>query len=679
MKLQLINFGTFENKTFEFENNKFTLFQGENGSGKSTLFKAITFALYDKNKTVSHGKDACRVILSDGFKITRESKPKTLLLEYGDQKYHGTTAQEIIIEKIMNMNYDQFCLSTMINSNTKCSLASITAGDRFNVIRELVSCLDQPRQDIEKLQTYEKNLVTNLDMAKGGYDALTLQLERLKSQNTGKIKPVEFDQDVYDTTKNELNNSREKLNKWLEMISKGITRDEAIEKLDQLNNRENIILKIKNLKENLEYVNHMEKVEQNKQLFENGKKEYFMGLENELNGMSSSSIPEQTLKEWAIETEIRKNARDNGNPHYNKSPDEIKKMATFYIKSSCPHCKGGVGIHNEKLVKWSENMNGNSFDFTKLVDLKYDWDENAPKKWETQVKTRMRMAELKRLIDKQILSNELVRLKKSFGEYLTPPKSFKKTYTSTYLKDRIAELTELLGSYPKESDRHLLETIVSIEKYPTREKITKLNNIISNLEKSFRELEEQRDRYHKYQAVQKLQDQIDDVSKELDGLEKKLNDLRSEMLAVDRLKQLQREAETMSMETVVTTLNTIAADNLSKFFDDMIRVELILYKKTQKNTKMSIELEIEYNGQKYDIAEFSQGETIKINLAFILAMNRLQNSKYLFLDEVLQNLDKDILLEIYSCLHSLCDHMSIFVIQHNSIDGFFDHTIEFKK
>ena len=176
MKLQLINFGTFENKTFEFENNKFTLFQGENGSGKSTLFKAITFALYDKNKTVSHGKEACRVILSDGFKISRESKPKTLLLEYVDQKYHGTTAQEIIIEKIMNMNYDQFCLSTMINSNTKCSLASITAGDRFNVIRELVSCLDQPRQDIEKLQTYEKNLATNLDMAKGGYDALNLQL-----------------------------------------------------------------------------------------------------------------------------------------------------------------------------------------------------------------------------------------------------------------------------------------------------------------------------------------------------------------------------------------------------------------------------------------------------------------------------------------------------------------------
>jgi DNA repair exonuclease SbcCD ATPase subunit len=381
-----------------------------------------------------------------------------------------------------------------------------------------------------------------------------------------------------------------------------------------------------------------------------------------------------------METEIRKNARDNGNPHYNKSPDEIKKMATFFIKTSCPHCQKGIGIHNEKLFKWNDTMNdGNSFDFTKLTDLKYEWDENAPKKWETQVKTRMRAAELRRLIDKQILSNELVRLKKSFGEYLTPPKSFKTVYTSAYLRDRIDELTEMLGSYPKESDRQFLETIVSIKKYPTRERISELAKVIEDLEIFFQEQEELRDRYLQYQTVEKLQNQIDDVSTELKDMEKKTNEIKTEMLAVDRLKQLQREAETMSMETVVNTLNTIAADNLAKFFDDMIRVELILYKKTLKNTKMSIELEIEYNGQKYDISEFSQGETIKINLAFILAMNRLQNSKYLFLDEVLQNLDKDILLEIYSCLHSLCSHMSIFVIQHNSIDGFFDHTIDFKK
>lgn len=212
MKIQLINFGTFEKKTFEFPTNKFILFQGENGSGKSTIFKAITFALYDKYKTVKHGKESCEVILTEGdVCIHRTSKPKTLNLEYKGIKYHGTTAQEIIIEKIMNMNYDQFCLSTMINSNTRCSLASITSGDRFNIIRDLVSCLDQPKTDIEKLLAYEKSLISGSDISNGGKTALSLQLERLQKQlEECDSNPVVFDKDEYDDIKSRLSLLRDK-------------------------------------------------------------------------------------------------------------------------------------------------------------------------------------------------------------------------------------------------------------------------------------------------------------------------------------------------------------------------------------------------------------------------------------------------------------------------------------
>jgi len=682
MKIQLVNFGTFEKKLFEFPSG-FILFQGENGSGKSTIFKAIAFVLYDKYKTVKHGKEECQVILTESsWKVHRISKPKTLNLEYNGVKYHGTTAQEIIIDKIMNMNYDQFCLSTMINSNTRCSLASITSGDRFNVIRDLVSCLDQPKLDVEKLIAYEKSLNSGSDISSGGKTALTLQLTRLQNQlGEYDSNPVTFDQEEYNDIKTNLSDLREKRDKWLEMLSKGVTKDEAIEKLDQLNMRNEIALKISNLKKNLEYVRHLDIIKSAKLRFENDKTAYFQELQDELDNLVSQSetLSEDKLKKWAIETEIRKTARDQGNPFYDKSVNEISENGVNMTKLTCPHCQEQIGVNGESVVKWKPSWNESDHDLSKLAELEFDWDEDAGKKWERAVKIRMRISELKRLIEKQVLSSELVRLKKSFGEKQTPPTTFKSNYTVDYLQGRIEFLTDLLGSYPKESDRQLLESIVAIKKYPTREGLNRLTTEIKDFESKFEHLQRLRDKFTRYQTVCHLQDQIRSIQTEIDHIDKKTSEIKNEMVAIDRLKQLQREAETMSMETVVNTINTYASEYLSKFFDDMIQVQLILYKKTLKNTKMSIELEIEYNGQKYDIGEFSQGEAIKINLSFILAMNRLQNSKYLFLDEVLQNLDKDILLEIYSCLHSLCDNMTVFVIQHNSIDGFFDHTVEFKK
>lgn len=52
MKINLCNFGCYENKTFEFPNSGFLLITGKSGRGKSTIAKAIDFAITGKGSNV---------------------------------------------------------------------------------------------------------------------------------------------------------------------------------------------------------------------------------------------------------------------------------------------------------------------------------------------------------------------------------------------------------------------------------------------------------------------------------------------------------------------------------------------------------------------------------------------------------------------------------------------------
>lgn len=207
----------------------------------------------------------------------------------------------------------------------------------------------------------------------------------------------------------------------------------------------------------------------------------------------------------------------------------------------------------------------------------------------------------------------------------------------------------------------------------------KLNIQVDELEKKYTILQEQEIRNHKFNEMTRLKERIEKLQKDLNTVTGQIETTEKLKISVARLKTLQKEAEILSMQNVVDTINIYSDQYLKEFFDENIRVILSLVKHTAKETKLGLDIDIEFNGHKFDITEFSQGELIKINLSFILAMNRLQGSKYLFLDEVLQNLDRNVLLDIYGCLKNITENVSIFVIDHNSVEGFFDEIIEFAK
>ena len=403
------------------------------------------------------------------------------------------------------------------------------------------------------------------------------------------------------------------------------------------------------------------------------------------------------MKEQARELVIREREKENGNPHWDKDPieigglieerkDVVNVVALKATKQKCPCCSKYVAIENETIVKWQNKWSKiNDVDDVHYLEclkkLEHSLNDEANEKWEESVKVKMRIKEIERILDGNILSPELVRLRKSFGEEIEKPADWKDKYTIEYIEERIDELTRQIGSIPEEEDgeRAKLEGLLSSKILPTKKKLKTLNKRIEQTEKALDEIRRHEKQIAKVTDWKRLKKQIKETKKIITSTENGVEEAEKLKVSIQRLKVLQKEAEIMSMQNVVDTLNLYSSEYLQRFFDSSIDVTLTLIKKTQKGVKLSLELDIVFNGEKYDISEFSQGELIKINLAFILSMNRLQGSQYLFLDEVLQNLDKNVLLDIYSCLQSVTNEVSVFVIDHNSVEGFFDNVVEFVK
>ena len=103
MKLKLVNFKCYLEKTFDFDDNSFILISASSGSGKSTILMAIQYALYGSGSNVKHyGKTSCRVEFEyDGMKIVRTKKKRVIL----NDEYEDDIAQNIINKKFGDAFY----------------------------------------------------------------------------------------------------------------------------------------------------------------------------------------------------------------------------------------------------------------------------------------------------------------------------------------------------------------------------------------------------------------------------------------------------------------------------------------------------------------------------------------------------------------------------------------------
>ena len=225
------------------------------------------------------------------------------------------------------------------------------------------------------------------------------------------------------------------------------------------------------MKTYLQHAKHVESVETTKREFEKGKKLHFKKLKKELDQLKKIKFEEDVLKIQARELSIRENARDDDNPYWDETPESIVTLLEEKrgeeigsrlkpTKQKCPHCEKYVAVDDTTVLKWKNAWNKavESSDLEQLEalsGLKECLDMDANDKWEKSVQTKMRIRELNRMIDGEILSSELIRMRKSFGEAIKEPYGYKQKYTIDYLEERIEGLQRDLGGIDEEEDGEL--------------------------------------------------------------------------------------------------------------------------------------------------------------------------------------------------------------------------------
>ena len=147
MKLTLLNFKCWKEKTLELGSVGVSLISGKSGVGKTTILEAVLFVLFGiGTKVVTHGNTSCKVTLEvDGHTIVRTKRPNRLIF---DIIHEDDEAQSIINKKFG----DNFFMTNYIKQNSYNSFVLLSPLEKLSFL-EKFALGDQKLKEIkEKLK-----------------------------------------------------------------------------------------------------------------------------------------------------------------------------------------------------------------------------------------------------------------------------------------------------------------------------------------------------------------------------------------------------------------------------------------------------------------------------------------------------------------------------------------------
>jgi len=168
------------------------------------------------------------------------------------------------------------------------------------------------------------------------------------------------------------------------------------------------------------------------------------------------------------------------------------------------------------------------------------------------------------------------------------------------------------------------------------------------------------------------------IGKELEQKREILIKLQNDVQALTNLKIKAIEVECKQLEDTVNNINTVLETTLPIFFNEPISLTLQLYKKLKTDImKPGLNLEICYKGFKYDnINSLSGGEGDRISLALLLALNSVSNSPIILLDECVSSLDGDLKESCIIAIKSIPNKTVICIDHDDALEGFYDSVID---
>lgn len=287
---------------------------------------------------------------------------------------------------------------------------------------------------------------------------------------------------------------------------------------------------------------------------------------------------------------------------------------------------------------------------------------------------------LEKNVESQSLSSTLIKMRKGIPESplqyepenMDELKAEHQTLIETCAQTKhVRERLTIVNDRLKQLRRQIGDVSLDSVHEKTTRLTTRLHEQQVQLDKSTTTLEQCKE----YQRFTVHKKKVDDLCTCVHDNSVAVRLAEQQYAAALKLDKLQSEAEVLSIEDVVEAVNLQAEEYLQAFFEDEpMRVRCEMVKRTQKELKFKVNTSIVYRGVEYaSYEELSQGELVKVNLAFILALNAYFSSPLLMLDEMLENLDSEISTEVVSTLQTLSRDKCIVVIDHSSIEGMYDH------
>lgn len=232
-----------------------------------------------------------------------------------------------------------------------------------------------------------------------------------------------------------------------------------------------------------------------------------------------------------------------------------------------------------------------------------------------------------------------------------------------------------------EKEINTLELLIKEKYFVDQDKLKEnINNLqieLTNKEKEKEEYSSNLEKINKWKQYNELIEQYDKLQKELTELQEKEKTQKMRYSSAMTLKECILQAESISIISIINSINLHAQIYLDEFFqDNPISVNLSSFKQTKKDTKPQINVEIEYKGMEFELNMLSGGEISRIILAYTIALAEIFNSPILMLDEITANLDQENINYVFDAIKDNFKDRIMLVVAHQVTEGYFDNVIK---
>jgi len=677
------------------------------------------------------------VLVLPSYKITRQRNPIDLYVEYNNITYQRAAAQAII-DDIFG-TYEVWKTCCYIDQNHMNHIFYMSKQEKSDVLYKLAfgSKENKPEEELQKidklikenqdtLKQYDINLVTKNSEYKSLVDKVKTLSEKyldnynkLKKYNIPNILTILDNKDKYISEYKELKTVIASIEKhqllYIQQSSKTDTITNIINQINLKDDNEisGLESKIKNNEKEIEYhytlyskryKSLLEEypqlktmnIKDNEKLW-NNKLKYDKIKDNNLNFDKNSIL--KLIGEYNSYKECEKFLFHFNNADINNLEERVEKAGCSNI-GNCPNCNHHLVYHNTKGLIVGDKVDQRE-DVKQLQILLKNKDSIISSKQyieDYNNTQRLSIDELNILLS-DIKEYEMLN-KFDYGKVVPPyvvyeyerlVKDYKEGFSEESIEINLRNksiIEKELNSYReivlknnhnKEQYKkytNQLESLVDIEDKKEELDIKKkdfdeLHKIIYTI------IPEMENAVSLYDTVEQLE--RDRLVKE--GLLKTLeNDRTKSMKDLSlkiKLKDIIIKCIYNSLDRVVDHINLRMQEYLNAFFDSniVVKLETMRTNKTTDIAKPDINFKITYNNYEYSMDELSGGEEHRINLAFTVAMNTMNNFPLLLLDECITSLDYDNKEKCLEMLQEVLDKdKTIINILHDTSEGLYTTT-----